>query len=278
MKKEICLWNKFGFCQFLEKCNLRHVNEKCTKKECKVYECEERHPKPCKYLRDYKYCKFNDYCRFEHEHRETISKATFDKLTKLEVKIPELDKKLKNVENSEKKLESTEQTLKTIEKQVNDSIVLKEVVVSLKETIQENNVKFNELEKKFEDMSKKHAEEIEILNMKHLEFLKYIEEKERLTVDMAKQIQTNRIEINTLSNAINSDEDENESDEDDEDKENTNKQDNIENIENESENVQTGLEMTFMNPSECLKCGDCSFTAKNLTGLKMHRRAKHKAD
>ena len=84
---------------------------------------------------------------------------------------------------------------------------------------------------------------------------------------MAKQIQINKFEINSLRNYCDSDEDENQQGQDEcepqtEEKQNTNKQDDLEQNKKESENLTTELDMTFMNPSECLKCGDCSFNAK----------------
>ena len=70
--KFICRKNKFGYCWYGEKCKNKHVNELCKNKNCEIFSCEKRHPKTCKYKRDYGYCKFQEYCRFNHEKPEDI--------------------------------------------------------------------------------------------------------------------------------------------------------------------------------------------------------------
>ena len=42
----------------------------------------------------------------------------------------------------------------------------------------------------------------------------------------------------------------------------------------ENDSVQN-LETTFLNPSSEMQCDDCDFVAKNITGLKIHKKSKH---
>ena len=61
-----CLHYKFGFCKYGDRCWKKHIDEKCETQECDGSSCDKRHPRPCKYYRLYKRCKFGDYCAFDH--------------------------------------------------------------------------------------------------------------------------------------------------------------------------------------------------------------------
>ena len=65
--QHVCRYWKFGHCNFLEKCRLMHVDEVCQNHECEVKNCNLRHPRICKYFRDYRRCKFGEYCSFRHD-------------------------------------------------------------------------------------------------------------------------------------------------------------------------------------------------------------------
>ena len=62
----LCLWNKFGYCRYSERCRKHHVNEICQKSSCETFTCRQRHPNPCKFYVNYKRCKFSP-CAFKHE-------------------------------------------------------------------------------------------------------------------------------------------------------------------------------------------------------------------
>jgi hypothetical protein len=62
----LCLFNKFGYCKYNETCRKHHVNEKCKDNTCDISKCKLRHPKLCKFFRNYGYCKFSP-CAFKHE-------------------------------------------------------------------------------------------------------------------------------------------------------------------------------------------------------------------
>ena len=64
--KSLCLFNKFGFCRYQDLCRSQHVNEICAEKSCEIEKCQKRHPKLCRFFRDYGRCKFNSYCKFKH--------------------------------------------------------------------------------------------------------------------------------------------------------------------------------------------------------------------
>ena len=62
----VCLHNKFGFCKYGEHCRKEHVEVVCENEECTVNECSKRHPRPCKYFREFGKCKFSEICAFSH--------------------------------------------------------------------------------------------------------------------------------------------------------------------------------------------------------------------
>ena len=61
----ICRHNKYGHCKYGETCRHYHVNEICERSKCKIFRCEKRHPRECKYWREYKICKFNEFCSYK---------------------------------------------------------------------------------------------------------------------------------------------------------------------------------------------------------------------
>ena len=66
----VCNYNKFGFCKFKETCRKQHINKVCENSSCDVLTCTLRHPKECKYYRDFNRCRFGEWCSFAHVHKE----------------------------------------------------------------------------------------------------------------------------------------------------------------------------------------------------------------
>ena len=86
MNEKTCRYNKFGYCKYGEKCNFRHINEKCVTTNCNINDCEKRHPKICIFKRKYGQCKCTTYCRYDHEKPQDILENS-DKILELEKKI-----------------------------------------------------------------------------------------------------------------------------------------------------------------------------------------------
>ena len=95
--------------------------EKCPGKDCEIKECSLRHPKTCRYYRDIGYCKFGEWCLFNHDERNLneINKIT-EKLKTIENKIEEKNKAIealeKLLENSESN--NLEEVMKTVDAKV----------------------------------------------------------------------------------------------------------------------------------------------------------------
>ena len=98
--QNFCSWFKFGYCKHKEFCRRQHINHLCEKIDCEVLSCSSRHPKTCKFYRDYGKCKFNP-CMFSHVKKE--NNYQIDILMKENVSIL---KKLVDIDNSISELES----------------------------------------------------------------------------------------------------------------------------------------------------------------------------
>ena len=120
----ICFYNKYGFCKYLEKCRKSHENEKCENLNCEIRECPLRHPKICTFYRDFGFCKFNEWCKFSHKINrnncnenneikhleeklrivETELKINSEKVVKLEAEIQDMHIKITEKEHTVSKI------------------------------------------------------------------------------------------------------------------------------------------------------------------------------
>ena len=66
MDQNVCRNNKFSYCKYGENCRFLHINEECDDNNCDISACKKRHPKICRYFRDFRKCKYLDYCRYKH--------------------------------------------------------------------------------------------------------------------------------------------------------------------------------------------------------------------
>lgn len=69
--KNICKFEKYGFCKLKKQCKEYHPIEICKKQICNIGKCDKRHPQPCRYFRSGN-CRFKKACKYEHrEHINT---------------------------------------------------------------------------------------------------------------------------------------------------------------------------------------------------------------
>ena len=92
------------------------MKEECKNKSCEVKACNLRHPKICRFFRDYRRCKFGEWCHFKHLNNTMNStdldeiKEKLDNLTKL---INEKDTMINDLKEKLKKLEKKYMEMKT---------------------------------------------------------------------------------------------------------------------------------------------------------------------
>ena len=74
--QDVCRYHQFGHCKFSDKCRFIHAQERCENPECEIRSCNLRHPRKCKWFRDYRRCKFGEWCSFDHadnnDNKESI--------------------------------------------------------------------------------------------------------------------------------------------------------------------------------------------------------------
>ena len=167
----ICNFYKFGYCKFGGTCRKRHFSERCENSSCEIFKCEKRHPRECKYFREYSRCKFGDDCQFYHKaayNSESIGQenAMKAKILTLETNFNEVTKKLDNkeidIENLKLKLEKFEETLEK---------VIQSEVLKLTNLIIESTVKavVAEFEKKQAEIEKTNASKLDDLRVQILQ-------------------------------------------------------------------------------------------------------------
>ena len=103
--QNVCRYFKFGHCKFGDTCTKLHVKEECED----VITCSLRHPRDCKYYRDYSRCKFSDWCSYKHiinSNSKDQTKEILEKLNNLEKTMKDKDliiniliEKIKNLED-----------------------------------------------------------------------------------------------------------------------------------------------------------------------------------
>lgn len=109
----VCSFNKYGFCKFRLNCRRQHVMKKCEQINCGIQNCSFRHPRVCRYFTEIGFCKFGEWCLFEHTEKVNGDQE----IVKLKTKIKGIEEVIK--EKSEQ-IESLEKIL--IEKDDNKSI------------------------------------------------------------------------------------------------------------------------------------------------------------
>ena len=132
-QNQICRYNKFGFCKFGEFCRKRHISEKCIESSCEISSCNFRHPKICKYFREFRRCKFGEYCYFDH--KESGSELLEKRVNDLIIKVEKLEKKLEEKESNQLASHS-------------DFYTLEKKIEKIDKLLEEKNKKIEELEQK----------------------------------------------------------------------------------------------------------------------------------
>ena len=95
----VCLYFKYGFCKHGAYCWKQHVKTRCENSKCDGKNCENRHPRECRFYSHYRRCKFGEFCLFDHVvHSDPVLeelKLVKTKLNMIEVHIKEKDLEIK---------------------------------------------------------------------------------------------------------------------------------------------------------------------------------------
>ena len=90
VSETLCKYNQFGYCKLQDECNNLHVNDVCRVSDCRISNCNLRHPRPCKYHAANGFCKFGSSCRYTHKQDPT------EEIRSIKSSIEEISKRIEN--------------------------------------------------------------------------------------------------------------------------------------------------------------------------------------
>ena len=118
-----------------------HVNEHCENELCEIRTCRLRHPKPCRYFRDFRRCKFSN-CKFKH----IILEIENDSIEKIKREHEDIKAKLIVIDQKMKKLDCQERLLEIEENIENQKVSRDSVIEELNLKIIDMNDKMSKFE------------------------------------------------------------------------------------------------------------------------------------
>ena len=163
MASTICLFFKYGYCKFGETCRLQHVNDLCSNSSCETSRCLKRHPKNCKFFKEFNRCKFGTYCAYLH----TSTDDQDDELNCLKVTVKEQEDELKSLHSE---VASLKEKLAISEKEMEDmKIKLSNILESFKNVTEQTverttNVIIQTLNNQHAAKEKKTEDQFNLLN------------------------------------------------------------------------------------------------------------------
>ena len=149
VKQDVCRFYKFGFCKYKDLCRNMHVHTICENKSCDVISCNLRHPRKCSYYRDFKRCKFSEWCLFDHEENNEDVFKIKEKLEENNKKIRDLEKIIMEKDNDIINIVSRIEEMK---KAMQEEVLSK--VESLEKVINDKEKTINDLVEKVEYLDK----------------------------------------------------------------------------------------------------------------------------
>ena len=119
-EQKVCGFFKFGYCKYKDTCRKKHNSEICENTSCEIRNCLLRHPKICRYFRDFGRCKFDELCAFKHIEAETTSSK---RLEMLEKKVEENKKIIDQLRLAQKKIEKDLKERDTEIRKLNETLM-----------------------------------------------------------------------------------------------------------------------------------------------------------
>ena len=147
----VCSYNKYGFCKHGDLCRKHHEKRVCENQLYEVVLCSLRHPKICKFYREYKRCKFNP-CAYKHEDDEKTIDILMKENKTMSEKIEQIVLDIKILTEKEKKSEDIIQKLNNFENIVREK---NEKIEKLDDKIKDTNLKIFEQGKEIDMLKKK---------------------------------------------------------------------------------------------------------------------------
>ena len=135
MEDEVCMFSKFGYCRFREKCKRRHFSEICELNgSCESTKtCPKRHPRKCNKYETKNGCRFGFACSYQHSKHHVANEAGETKY------IIELKEKINHLENTVEELTNKVEGMNVDKLEQMDKVVraLVRKVLSLESNLEE---------------------------------------------------------------------------------------------------------------------------------------------
>ena len=105
MEEEVCIYQKFGYCRYNERCKKKHLEETCQQRTACVNQktCHKRHPRGCKRYGVEGFCGFGAGCAYHHQERPSSHEKVDS--TEIEMKLENLEKTVVEMADQINKLE-----------------------------------------------------------------------------------------------------------------------------------------------------------------------------
>ena len=98
------------------------MDETCKQSSCGVYQCRQRHPRECKFFKEYNRCKFNP-CKFNHitnNSREIDIEQFREDNLKTVAKLNDIEQILDEKKDLEAKINICDEKLKVFETKISE--------------------------------------------------------------------------------------------------------------------------------------------------------------
>ena len=120
MSGNICKFYQFGYCKLDNRCFDVHIDEKCDVEQCREESCALRHPKDCKYMKFYGFCKFGELCAFNHSlSRKIIPNFVVNEA--METIVQEKHQLIKKISELEEIIEKKDQEVEALKVEIGKS-------------------------------------------------------------------------------------------------------------------------------------------------------------
>ena len=108
MEPKVCGYFQTGFCKFGERCIKQHVQEICSKLNCKPSDCRKMRPKLCKHFSLQQICKFGYSCAYKHiiSSEKSVITVLHQQIESLQSLLNDMNTRLKDMESEIVRLKS----------------------------------------------------------------------------------------------------------------------------------------------------------------------------
>ena len=100
----VCSFFKYGYCKHGNFCQKYHERRICENQTCNISMCSLRHPRMCRFFKEYKCCKF-DPCAYKYEDNDIVIKTLKEEIKAVYEKMKKLSKDIELLNEKERKSE-----------------------------------------------------------------------------------------------------------------------------------------------------------------------------